>query len=459
LTERPVTRTTTTSVTRRRLLGLLGAGTAGAVAGCTGGGGAGGDANDSLVTHERVGDGDERLTYWTSKFYSPSPEQSSQPAAAPAIRTQHEAWARAHPDYRIDLSYQAFDQWKNSLLTRASQGDPPPGSTLDSFWVPETYDYLQPLNDYVDGVDDFFPFVRETAMREDDLLAAWKYTDCRALYFRQDLLDRYADGRPPRTWDELLAVGKDIAEGEDMAGFLFRASTFANLPFFWGQGGRLVDDRGAPVLDEPSNRRAAVATFRFLKRLVDAGVTPRRTANITDYETLAREARNDQTAMFVGGSWQISKDFANVVEGDRWQRWQVGEIPMRRPDQYATGTGGWAEGAFLPGDEGRAAALKSFVAKFVEPEAMGRYCEAAGLLPTRQSVFEGREYFSADPYMRRFGDLLEHGVARPAFPIYSTIDSEFETELQRVLTGQATPERAVDTMIANVNEEYESRRG
>jgi multiple sugar transport system substrate-binding protein len=410
------------------------------------------------VTHGRVGRGEKRLTYWTSTFYSPSQDQSSQPAAAPAIRTQHEAWARANPDYRIDLTYQAFDQWKNNLLTRASQGDPPPGSTLDSFWVPELYDYLQPLDGYVDDVDDFFPFVRETAARDGRLLAAWKYTDCRALYYRQDLLDRYADGEPPRTWGELLAVGKDIAKEEGMAGFLFPAATFATLPFFWGQGGRLVDDEGAPVLDRPSNRQAAVATFRFLERLVEEGVTPRRTANVTDYETLAREARNDQTAMFVGGSWQISKDFANVVDGDRWQRWQVGEIPMREPDQHATGTGGWAEGAFLPGEEGRAAALKSFVAKFVEPEAMGRYCEAAGLLPTRESVFEQRPYFSEDPYMRRFADLLEHGVARPAAPIYATIDTEFETELQRVLTGQATPERAVDTMIGNVTEEYESRR-
>jgi multiple sugar transport system substrate-binding protein len=451
---------------RRRLLAAAGTALAGGLAGCQGratGGGSGGGSgsgipdSEPLVTHQRVGRGGTAIPYWTSTFYSPSEAESSQPAAAPAIRAQHEAWAEAHPDYRIDLSYQAFDQWKNSMLTRASQGDAPPGSTLDSFWVPDFYEYLQPLNDYVEDVDDFFPFVRETATRDGDLLAAWKYTDCRCLYYRQDLVDRYGDGSPPRTWEDLVNVGGAIAEGEDTNGFLFTSSAFANLPFFWGQGGTLVDDAGAPVLDEAENRDAAVRALAFLKRLVDEGVTPKRTANVSEYETLAREARNGQTAMFVGGNWQIEKDFKNKIEGDEWQRWKVAEIPMRRPDQFATGVGGWTEGAFAGGDSGEAAAVKDFVARHADPEAMGRYCEAAGLLPTRQSVFENSDYYSADtfPYQEQFRGFLEHGVARPAFPIYSTVASEFENAIGAVVTDQATPEAAVETMIGNVNEEYD----
>jgi ABC-type glycerol-3-phosphate transport system substrate-binding protein len=120
--------------------------------------------------------------------------------------------------------------------------------------------------------------------------------------------------------------------------------------------------------------------------------------------------------------------------------------------------GGWTEGAFLEGDSGRAAALKEFVARFVDPEAMGRYCEAAGLLPTRQSVFENDDYFASDtfPYQERFREFLEHGVARPAFPIYSTIASEFENAIGAVVTGQSSPEAAADTVIENVNEEYQA---
>jgi len=415
------------------------------------------DDSDPLVTHERFGKGSETLDYWTSTFYTPIESESDQPAAAPALKTQHEEWAEAHPDYRIQVSYPAFGQWKDDLLTRANQGDAPGGSTLNHPWVPDFYNYLQPLNDYVEDVDDFFPFVRETAMRDGDLLAAWKYTDCRCLYYRQDLIDEYGDGSPPRTWNEVLQVGGDIAENEDMAGYLTLSGTLVNLPYFWGQGGELVDDQGTPVLEASDNRTAMVRTLRFLRRLVDEGVAPQRTANVTEYEALAREARNGQVAMFVGGNWQIEKDFKNQVDGDRWQRWNVAEIPMRRSDQFATGVGGWTEGSFAEGDSGGAAAMKEFIAKFVEPESMGRYCEAAGLLPTRDSVFENPDLFGPNtfPYQDRFRSFLQNGKAQPAFPIYSTISTEFENAIQTVITGQADPEAAVETMISNVDQAYD----
>jgi multiple sugar transport system substrate-binding protein len=167
--------------------------------------------------------------------------------------------------------------------------------------------------------------------------------------------------------------------------------------------------------------------------------------------------------MFLGNNDQIERNLKNPIEqnddvpDDRWQRWQVAQIPMRRADQFATGVGGWAEGAFVQGDDGDAAAMKEFIAKFVEPESMGRYCEAASLLPTRESVFNDDDLYDPDtPYQDEFREFLKDGVARPAVPIYSTIATEYETALENVVTGQATPESAVDTMVERVNAEYEA---
>jgi multiple sugar transport system substrate-binding protein len=454
-----------THPTRRKTLKFAGTIGAGALmAGCAGGergsgsgsGGGTSGEDEPLVTHERVGTGGTAIDYWTSSFYSPSEEQSGQPAAAPALREQYTNWAENHPDYRLELQYQSnLDQWQNNLLQRAARDEAPPGSTLDSFWVPNLYEYLQPLNDAVEDVDDFFPFVRETAMRDGDLLAAWKYTDCRCLYYRQDLIDRYAGGDPPATWEEVIDVGTEIANQEDMNGYLYLNSSFNNLSYFWGQGGTLVDDQGAPVLDRDENRRAMVETLSFLRRTVEEGITPRRVANLSDHESMASEARNGQAAMFVGGNWQIFNDFRDKMDGDSWRNWQVAQIPMKEADQAATGTGGWTEGYFASEGE-MVEPVRDFAARSVAPEAMGRYCEAAGLLPTRASVYDDREYFSENEYQQQFREFLQDGVARPAFPIFLTIDSEFETAIGKVLTEQASPEAATDTMIQNVNEEYDS---
>ena len=422
------------------------------------------DEADPLVTYDRVGKGSTELSYWTSRFYMPAqsgnnqPElspltgpfyrtltqESAQPAVTPALRAQHEEWAREHPDYRIALSYPAPGGWKEQLGRQ-----PPDGSTVNNPWIPDFYDELQPLDDYVSDVDDFFPFVRATAVHDGSLVAAWKYTDCRCLYYRQDLIDKYADGDPPRTWDELVAIGSEIADAEGIDGFQFRPATSTTVPFFWGQGGQLIGDDGTVVLSDQKNRLAMRRTLSFLYRLVEAGASPERTIEITEYETLARNGREDEVAMFVGGSWQIEKDFRNRTDGDRWRRWNVAEIPMREADQFSTAVGGFAESAFDEDRPDSGAALRKFVAKFVEPRSMGRYCEAAGLLPTRRSVFDDPDLYSPDafPYQDQFRRFLENGRAPPPVPIYSAVSAAFETAIRDVVTARLTAEEATRRMI------------
>jgi len=454
------------ALTRRKVLTAGGAAVVGGLAGCQSQpGGSQFDENDPLVTHERFGKGETALTYQTSTFYTPVESESDQPAAAPALKAQHEAWAENHPDHRIDVEYPAFGEWKNNLLTRAAEGDPPDGSTLDSKWVADFYQYLQPLNDHVDdgAVDDFFPFVRETAMQDGDLLAAWKYTGCRCLYYRQDVLDRYNDGDPPETWEALVSVGQDIVENEDMEAYMFQSSTaLANLPYFWSLGGELVDEEGAPALSEDDNRAALVGALEFIRDLVDTGVTPRRVASVEEVETLPREGRAGNLAMFVGNQDQIERNIRNPIQedddvpDDQWERWKVAKIPRPADGEHTTGVGGWTDGAFAEGDGEDAAAMKEFIAKFAEPEPMARYCATTGFLPTRESVYDLDAYDPDSPYLDQFREFLQDGVARPAYPIYSTIESEYVVAIENVVVGDSDPESAADTMIDRVDEEYEA---
>jgi ABC-type glycerol-3-phosphate transport system substrate-binding protein len=100
--------------------------------------------------------------------------------------------------------------------------------------------------------------------------------------------------------------------------------------------------------------------------------------------------------------------------------------------------------------------MRDFIAKFAEPESMARYCSATGFLPTRESVYDLDEYDPTSPYMDKFREVLTDGIARPAFPIYSTIESEYVIAIENVITGQSDPGAAADTMISQVNDEYES---
>lgn len=456
---------------------LLAAGAAVGTAGCVGSSGplvGRFDESDPLVTYDRIGKGSTPLTYWTSTFYMPArtgnnqPElspltgpfyrtlkrRSAQPAAAPALRAQHAEWAAAHPGFRVEMRYpdSRNEPWRDALVDRVSAGRPPDASTVDHPWLGNVRGSLQPLTDHVADIDDFFPFVREQAIHNGELLAAWKYTDCRCLYYRRDLVAQYADGQPPRTWDDLVAFGRAVAENEGIAGYLHYPSSATSLPLIWSQGASFVDDAGDLVIERPANRRALVQTLSLFRRLVESGATPRRTARVENYEQLARAGREGAVGAFIGGNWQIERGFKNRIEGDRWRRWGVAPIPRHESGEYVTLVGGWTEGAFISGDGPAARATREFVAKFVEPRSMGRYCEAAGLLPTRESLFEDRSLFDPDalPYYRMFRRLLRSGRAQPSVPVYSAVVAAFERALRAVLAGKETPTAAADATVRAV---------
>ncbi|WP_129112739.1 extracellular solute-binding protein [Halegenticoccus tardaugens] len=449
-------------ITRRdalRLGGAAGAGAFVATAGCLGDavpGGSGGGESDEPVTEERVGTGDQELTHWL--LPDASHAQDDNPALAKVYERLFRTWAKNHSEFSINLEYQTnLEQMKTKLLQSAARGNAPSMAQVDSFWVPNFTQHLRPVTDAVDDPDDWYSFVKDIVVRDGEWLAVWKNTDCRALFYRQDLIDEYNDGEPPRTWDELIRVGSDVKENEDMAGYMYNggkweATTFDNLAMYWAQGGDLVTDDGAPALRE--NRDALLSVFEFFERTIDSGVTPKRVANINDYALLRQAALNGETAMFLGGNWQIATIKEQAGSESEWKRWNVAEIPQRSADTASTGTGGWTVGVFEQDDALRSAAT-DYARLFTDTKNMGEFCEAGAYLPTRKSVFEDVPFFSEDPYMQTFQTLLENGRARPGVPIYLTISSEWQTAAEKVITGQATPAEAVDTMIENVNAQAE----
>ncbi|WP_227356612.1 extracellular solute-binding protein [Haladaptatus salinisoli] len=430
----------------------------GGLAGCLGG--ESDKSSGKLVAKDQIGSGDAKtsLTYWMLPDQSHTATENKK--VAKVVEKFFRTWAKNHSDAGMQIEYQTnLEQMKTKLLQVVARGGAPSMSQVDSFWVPNFYKDLQPVTDAIEDPDDWYPFVKDVVVRGGEWKAVWKNTDCRALYYRQDLIDKYNDGKPPETWDELINVGKTIKEKEGMNGYMYNggkweATTFDNLAMFWAQGGDLVNDQGKPVLGDGKNKKALLNVFKFFKRTIDSGVTPKRIANINDYALLRQAALNDETAMFLGGNWQIAV-MKQKTDKKTWENWKVAKIPQMRADMASTGTGGWTEGVFTSNEQERKAAA-DFAGLYAKKENMATYCKAAGNLPTRKSVYEGTKFFSEDPYMQVYKKLLENGRARPGYPIYLTISSEWQTAAGKVITGQASPEKAVNTMIRNVNSQYNS---
>lgn len=412
---------------------------------------------DDLVTPVRVGrpDAPLTLTVWAQQDYS---HLAALPSIAEVFRQVLGEWAVANPAVQLEVSVMpALEQHKAKLLLAAAAGRLPDVASIDSFWLPLFMEggHLQPLNDDWPAADraDFLPFTIDTLSdRRGNVYGVWHETDCRALFYRKDLVPT-----PPRTWDELIAAASAIARERRIAGYLYNggrweATVFDHLPMFWAQGGELVDADGRPIFGLPPHRDALVRVLAFLRGTVTSGASPRAVLGHNDYKQLSAAAIAGDAAMFLGGNWQL-RELEDALPPEEFAKWGVAPIPQAQTGAAPTGTGGWVWVVFATDPEKRRAATR-FVLDIEAPANAARISAGTGRLPVRRSVYHRYPVF-AEPPFAFFGELLQAARARPAVPIYNAISRELQVAIGYAIDGTRSPEAAVDEAFARVVADYE----
>lgn len=413
-------------------------------------------ADDALVTPVRVGRADAPLTLrvWAQQDYS---HLAARPAIARVFAGVLADWARTHPDVQLEISVMpALEMHKAKLLLAAAADRLPDIASVDSFWMPLFLEghHVQPLDPYWPASDraDYMPFAIEALSdKEGRVYGMWHGTDCRMLYYRKDLVPV-----PPKTWDEMIETASRIAREKHVAGYLYNAgrweaAVFDHLGMFWGQGGELVDDAGRPVFGEPPNREKMVRVLAFLRRTIVSGASPRAVLGHSDYQQLTSAAIAGDAAMFLGGNWQLQ----NLREGlspAEFAKWDVAPIPQAPGGVETTGTGGWVWVMFAKDPQRQRASAE--LLQFVESASnSGRILEATGQLPVRRSTYRDVPFFREDPWYAKFGAMVAHGRARPGVPLYPVISEQLQLAVGYAVSGDKTPEKAVDDAWTAVEKE------
>jgi multiple sugar transport system substrate-binding protein len=380
--------------------------------------------------------------------------QSPHATAAPIrdwYQSRIDAWSKQHPNVKVDISYLGTDI--NAAMTRLQEqvtsGRAPDFSSLDSFFLQRFFPNLQPLDALVPDADDFVLFVRNGMHGPDGKLKAlWVNTDVRALFYRTDLVPT-----PPKTWDELLAQSADLAK-KNVTPYLFpggrgEASVMEHLPMFWAMGGSLVDDAGKPVFGQGANRDNWIKILHFLKQTVTTGASPARVVNYRFEAEMYPDILRGNVAMFLGGSW-MPKQLHDL--GDKAQ-WTAAPIPMPGAVGPSTAAGGWTYGVFTP-DPAKQKLIVNLI-NFIAagPDGMIGAVSAQGNLPTRISVGKSAAPYMQAPNTRQFVSMLGYGRIRPPVAVYPTISTALQIAISDVISGQKTPEAAIDQAWQDVQQQ------
>jgi multiple sugar transport system substrate-binding protein len=402
------------------------------------GGGAG-----ELVTADRVGseDAENTMSLQINAGYSP---QAGIPSWAEGFQAAYTKWAEANPDWQIDLTVvpdaQATSE-QAQLLEAAGRGDAPDCAAVDSFVLTQFIEQgsLAPLDEHFtdEEVADMFPFVREGVTGEDGhIYAAWWNTGLPALFRRTDLVPA-----APQTWDELIESAL-AAEEENVDGYLYsgardEGTVFMNLPYFWSQGGDLVDEQGAPAFGEGANREALVDFLTFLQTTVESGASPERVSTVTP-DQLLTQAQSGNVAMFLGQDYMYGQ-MEEMLPPEEFEKWEVSTLPTESTtDEPVATAGGWTVASFSDDPE-----KVKMCMDFVKSVYIGAGNTITGQLPTFESLYQELEAFDA-PIFDTWREMLRSGRARPSVASYPGISTQLQVAIGEVLSGQRSPEEAVD---------------
>ena len=397
------------------------------------------------------------LKIWAPANFTPA---SGLLETAETYRDLYKRFEEQNPDIQIKVeNLRGSTEALQQILTAASAGNLPDLGVLDGFWVVRLVEagVLQPLNTLwlPDDRSDFYPDVIDPVTVDGNIYAVWFHNAWRGFFYNVDVLEDLGYDNPPATWDAFLKFGKTVKERGQHAVMLpcSRAeyTTLHMLPMYWGLGGRLVDDAGAPVFFEGENRAALEKVYQLYRDLVVDGLMPV-AVNTMHEKAILPFFYTNEAVMVAESSSRIQQIMTDRPE----MKGKLGaaNYPLPAGKTAVPVLVGWTWGMFAKDPAHQEAAWR-FVQFMTSTENLGRLNEVQGHLPVRKSIWN-RDYFAQNPLMRQFKEIFDASGMRPRPPvaIYPAISDALRTQMGDVLSGKLTPAQAVDNAREMAMEEY-----
>jgi multiple sugar transport system substrate-binding protein len=363
-------------------------------------------------------------------------------AEGQVLATQVARFERLNPGIHVRVQrtpddatqrHQLYVQWLNAHV-----GDPDV-LQLDVIWTAEfaAAGWIRPLTPWHPDVHDFFTGAVNADMWAGELYAMPWFLDAGMLYWRTDLFPH-----APATMAEMQSALERLRRqaGAPPNGLVLQASRYEGLvtgfvEFLGGFGGRIMDDSGRVVVDQPQGIQA----LRFMRALVDGGLIPRDALGWHEEESRL-DFQNGRAALL--RNWPYAYALLNGKDSRVAGKFAVVPMPAAPGGSPSAALGGQqiAINAFSEHPD----LAYRLLAYLTAPEQMVERVRIAGNLPPNRALYDKPELRANLPIPAdQIRQVLEHATPRPVTPIYSQLSELLQIQLHRALTGQATPDDAL----------------
>ena len=349
----------------------------------------------------------------------------------------------------IDLPFTKFNtNQRKELIARnlRSRGSRIDVFSVDLVWVPRFTKWAEPIGSYfpLKFLGGLVPEALETCYVNGQLYAIPFYVDIGALFYREDMILALPDGEALNeriqqsiSWDELLEITETHFENGPT--YLLQGKAYEGLICNFNEilGKSLLDPNTGELTDLTDS--IIVERVRFMRDLVQRGVTPSEALNMTEDQCLHYALKYD--IPFVRGWPTMDNEGEIQYDPEKFEKLALAPLPHFGDEQATPVFGGWNMMLSKHSPVKEAAILfMQFVSSY---EGQRIFYEAEGLLPIQKKIYETETDSLRLKRLNFAASMIRQGIHRPALPEYTLISDILSLHLHEVLKGNVSPEEGL----------------
>jgi ABC-type glycerol-3-phosphate transport system substrate-binding protein len=382
-------------------------------------------------------DGKTVVTFW--HFWS-------EPTQKQALLDRVTAFEAANPGVTVQLSELSWADGKTKLLAAFNSNTAPDVLELGSDWVAQ-FSSAGVLADQSALDSNGMPNVADEflapGMWEQKLYARPWIVDTRVLFVNTGLLAEAGVDTNDlgTTWDDVLDRAEKVyAYGNNMVGFAANGPDEHRLykkivPFFWSNGGDILDADGKPVINSPEN----IEALEMYQALMRTGL-------FDTQKQLDQMFINGSVAYWYSGGWlvdRIASDNPNLV-------YRVVTLPQF-DDKPSVSFGGGEYLAINSRSEHPDIAMR-LVNFLASGEQALAFCKQLPGMPIPADRAAPVDAESQSPLRAVFAQQLKQARMTPVHPQWLDIESIIEEEVSQAILAQKSAEQALNDAQFRLNE-------
>ncbi len=338
-------------------------------------------------------------------------------------------WASSRPETTVETLAVPHEAYARKLTASIPRGQGPDlfihahdrlGDWADS-------GLIAPIDgeDQTPNLDPFLPFTRE-ALRYDGQTWGWPLAfKSIALFYNRDLVDE-----PPETTDEMIAIGRRVAERRpETYGLAYQVDSFYyHAPWLFGCGGGFFTSKGEVELDRSENARS----LAFADSLQTKGIVPEEPT----YAVVKKLFNGGQAAMTLQGPWFLGSVDDSIDLG-------IAPLPTvsetgERARPFLT-----VDAAIVSTRTEYPGTARRLARHLATGEAARTRLRVGRQLVALASIYEDDDV-ELSSELRAFRQQAEYARPMPNAPIMRSVPEPFARALRSTLRGDLTPQRAVE---------------